>query len=240
MNKLEKASLSSVEARTYISLLEHGVVKASELSSYTGIPTSNLYAILNSLHEKGLASYSFQNNVKIYSASNPDTLKILFDSEVEKIRQSEADILQTISELKRRKPVEQKSFGFRYFESDHGLRAMWLEIIEQMGANQTHKLHVGSPKAYHNLQGFYNLYHNKRKSLKIPTKMIFDPRDKALAQKRQSENLEIKFQTTTSKCEWGIVDDKLFMQYKEKAFLIEDETFVESFSEMFDKLWKAI
>jgi sugar-specific transcriptional regulator TrmB len=240
METLQKAGLTIVESKTYVALLELGLAKASELSTYAKIPTSNLYGVLESLSEKGLVSYSLQNNVKIYQASNPDALKLLFDKEVEKIKLSENEVLQTISELKIRKSIQEKQAGFRYFESHHGLRAMWLELIDTMDANQSHKIHVGNPKAYQNLEGFYNLYHDKRKKLQIPTQMIFDSNDKKLADARKSAQLEIKFQKTNSECEWGIIDNKFFMQHKDKAFLIEDTKFVETFSKMFDTIWNSI
>ena len=63
MRNLQKAGLSQVEAKVYIGLLEIGNGKASDISTYTNVATSNLYAVLESLQSKGLVAINFQNNV---------------------------------------------------------------------------------------------------------------------------------------------------------------------------------
>lgn len=50
---LHQAGLTEYETRTYLTLLERGVMTASEVSEYSGVPYSKVYETLNSLERKG-------------------------------------------------------------------------------------------------------------------------------------------------------------------------------------------
>lgn len=52
---MEHLSLTGSEARTIVALLRLGTATLSQLSQTTGISRSNLYPVLDSLHERGLA-----------------------------------------------------------------------------------------------------------------------------------------------------------------------------------------
>jgi len=50
---LHEVGLTEYETRAYLILLERGVMTASEVSEYGGIPYSKVYETLNSLERKG-------------------------------------------------------------------------------------------------------------------------------------------------------------------------------------------
>lgn len=50
---LQQVGLTEYETRTYLTLLERGVMTASEISEYSGVPYSKVYETLNSLERKG-------------------------------------------------------------------------------------------------------------------------------------------------------------------------------------------
>lgn len=50
---LRQVGLTEYETRTYLTLLERGVMTASEVSEYSGVPYSKVYETLNSLERKG-------------------------------------------------------------------------------------------------------------------------------------------------------------------------------------------
>jgi len=81
-----------------------------------------------------------------------------------------------------------------------------------------------------------------RKQKKVKEQMIFPTEDKALAKKRKDKFTDIKFMDLKNDVEWGIVADRLFMQYitgkVPRGFLIEDKKFSKTFEQVFDNLWK--
>jgi sugar-specific transcriptional regulator TrmB len=50
---LRQVGLTEYEIKTYLTLLERGVMTASEVSEYSGVPYSKVYETLNSLERKG-------------------------------------------------------------------------------------------------------------------------------------------------------------------------------------------
>ncbi len=50
---LRQVGLTEYETRAYLTLLEQGVMTASEISEYSGVPYSKVYETLNSLERKG-------------------------------------------------------------------------------------------------------------------------------------------------------------------------------------------
>jgi sugar-specific transcriptional regulator TrmB len=50
---LRQVGLTEYETKTYLTLLERGVMTASEVSEYSGVPYSKVYETLNSLERKG-------------------------------------------------------------------------------------------------------------------------------------------------------------------------------------------
>ena len=50
---LREIGLREYETRAYLTLLERGVMTASEISEHGGVPYSKVYETLNSLERKG-------------------------------------------------------------------------------------------------------------------------------------------------------------------------------------------
>ena len=92
---LQKLGLEEQEVKTYIALLDLGGSTATKLAERTGLGRVHMYQIVNRLIERGLASYIVKNNVKYFSASDPETL-------LKDIQQKEQDLQKILPELKAR------------------------------------------------------------------------------------------------------------------------------------------
>lgn len=68
---LKEFGLNEYEARAYLALTIHGPVTASAISSYTGVASSKIYEILNSMQAKMLIEM-FSSKPKKYRAIDPD------------------------------------------------------------------------------------------------------------------------------------------------------------------------
>ena len=71
---LTKVGLTSQESRTYLALLRIQESQTGGICKNTGIASSNIYNILDSLIKKGLVGYRVQNNIKIFMPASPETL----------------------------------------------------------------------------------------------------------------------------------------------------------------------
>src|SRR3989338_11032182 len=92
---LQKFGLEKQEVKTYLGLLDLGESTATKLAERTGLGRVHMYQIVNRLIERGLASYIVKNNVKYFSASDPETL-------LKDIQQKEQDLQKILPELKAR------------------------------------------------------------------------------------------------------------------------------------------
>ena len=59
---LEKAGLTKIESKVYLSLLDLGPSLAGQISKHSGIHRRSVYDALDRLAEKGLISYIVKNN----------------------------------------------------------------------------------------------------------------------------------------------------------------------------------
>ena len=78
LEALKSAGLNDREALTYLDLQQNGESQTGKICKRTRIPSSQIYMILESLLEKGLVNFKIVNNIKVYRASDPDTLSNLF------------------------------------------------------------------------------------------------------------------------------------------------------------------
>src|SRR3989344_5837796 len=92
---LQKLGFEEQEVKTYLALLDLGEATATKLAERTGIGRVHMYQIVNRLIEKGIASYIIKNNVKYFSASDPEIF-------IKDIQQKEQDLQKILPELQMR------------------------------------------------------------------------------------------------------------------------------------------
>lgn len=240
---LEKIGLTNQEARTYLKLLELKEAKTGKICKETNIASSNIYKILEALIQKGLVNYRVQNNIKIFMPAPPETLNELFLKKQKELDEERKQIKKVISRLKTKEPEDESYSKYKYFEGIQGIKSMWYEINSTMNKSMHLKVHTAKRESYEKLIGFYTEHHKERKKKHIKERMIFPKEDKALAKKRSDKLTDIKFMDLKNEVEWGIIGNKLFMQYitgkTPRGFLIEDKKFSQTFEQVFDNLWKT-
>lgn len=248
MNKiieiLEKVGLTSQESRIYLALLELSESQTGNLCKYTNIASSNIYKLLDSLMQKGLVNYRLQNNIKIFMPANPETLNELFLKKQKKLEEERIEINNIITHLKKRKTETEPFSNYKYFEGISGIKSMWYEINDEMTNDYTIKIYTAKKESYQRFVGFYDEHHKIRQKKKIKEQLIFPKEDEELAKKRINQLTQIRFKDLKNQCEWGIIGNKLFMQYitgkTPRGFIIEDEKFAKTFEQTFNQIWDEI
>jgi sugar-specific transcriptional regulator TrmB len=71
---LVKMGLSKGEAKIYLTLLKNGQSSVNQLSEKVSLHRPNIYDYLQKLVDKGLVNYSTEENVKRFSAVEPEKL----------------------------------------------------------------------------------------------------------------------------------------------------------------------
>ncbi len=229
--ELEEFGLSKTEARVYSTLLILGESKASIITKKCESNRSNVYDALERLIEKGLVSYIFENNVKIFKSNNPKILedllnekknkltKILFDLEA-KYNNSLADDDATIFRGKK---------GIKYILDD----ALNAKEIYSFGAKSMFK-------EFYPI--YYHKWHKKREELKIKLKMIYTTKVKKEKIKEATKLFSMKF--LPEKYDYPstnlIYNDKfttIVWGEQPFAFVVKSKKAVETNKNFFDLLW---
>jgi len=249
MNIDEERSLTDIgltvaEAKVYVTLCELKHSKTGPLCEKVGIPSSKIYAILNSLMKKGLVSYTLRNNTKIFAATSPEILKELFAKKEASLKQEKDVLSHLIDELKTKQQLQPKAEGYRYFEGISGIRSLWLELTDDLKTlpkTEEILVYAGIRKAYETLLGLFEQFHKVRVSRGIKYKIIYPLGESELAKKRRKQLAEARFLDLQNEVEWAIVGKKLIIQNITqkipKAFVIEDALFVATFRQVFNQIW---
>ncbi|OIO25834.1 hypothetical protein AUJ14_03350 [Candidatus Micrarchaeota archaeon CG1_02_55_22] len=244
---LERIGLTNQESRTYLALMELQEAGSSAICKRTGIASSNIYAVLESLISKGLASYRVQNNVKIFMPSPPEVLNELFVEKQKRLEEERQEVSRMISQLKRMEPTKAPCSDYKYYEGLRGVKAMWHEInamVPKMTNYEIIRNYTSKPEGFEKLVKFYDEHHRLRKKHGIRERLIY-PLDKdgiALARRRTDKITETRLMKFGNYAEWGTAHGCFYIQYitgrSPRSFLIRDETFAQTFEQVYDQLWE--
>jgi len=75
----EKIGLKREHSDLYLALLESGIMPAGKLAKHLNVPRSTVYGLLDDLAQEGLVLQNEKNNVKLWQAVNPETIKTIIN-----------------------------------------------------------------------------------------------------------------------------------------------------------------
>ncbi|MGD9276028.1 MAG: helix-turn-helix domain-containing protein [Candidatus Pacearchaeota archaeon] len=99
--ELEGIGLTNSEILVYTTLLKIGQSATGKIVSNAKISSGKIYEVLDKLIDKGLAGYILKNNVKHFSALNPEKLKEYIAKKKKEIQEKEKEVGKIIPELKK-------------------------------------------------------------------------------------------------------------------------------------------
>lgn len=242
---LSEIGLSKPEIRVYAGLLEIGESQTGKICTHTKTPSSKIYAILESLIDKGLVSFTIKNNTRRYIASSAEAIKNLFAQKKKELDEKESKINDIISTLKKTAKQE-SSTKYRYFEGILGIKSIYQEILVHMKQNPKNvlKIHSADVEMTNRLLGFYSEFHQKRIEQKVQYRLFLGVDAEVDKEKRKKELTQIKQKRITNKIGWGVYGDYFFLNYnggKEPyGILITDPLVAHTFELLFDELWNSV
>ena len=130
-NILEEIGLTKQETRCYLAVYQLKESKAGKLSKESGIATSNIYPVIDSLIKKGLMSYKIKNNVKIFVPAPINSINSLIEEKQKLLNAQKKQAKKAILSLKTSNETQTIS-DYRYFEGMNGIKSMWTEILNYM------------------------------------------------------------------------------------------------------------
>lgn len=244
MKVLGQLGLTESEIKVYFALLELESSTVGPLIEKAKVPDSKIYAILEKLKEKGLASFVVKNNVKHFQASDPKNLVALLNEKEEEIAAERKELEEKVIPYieSRRKLTEEKQEATVY-ESYAGLKSAFNLILDNLNAGEEYCVFMlGESLREKRVISFFQAYHKKRMEKGIGVRLIsnIEFKDLVLGTHRY-KGMKIRF--SEQKLPVGIFifrNHVMTVLWGEKptAFVIKSKRNYEHYMEFFEGMWK--
>ena len=230
---LEEMGLSKGESSVYLSLLKLGETKVGSIIEKSGMASSAVHNSLNSLVEKGMASYIKKGKIKYYLAAPPKQIISLIEDKKKRFEK----ILPEL-ELQRNKMKDIQ--GAEIFEGTKGIMTMLNLLINDVKKGEEYLFFpVNLKDMNEEIQNFFQMYDAKRKEAGLIIKGLASKELKPLFAKRKI--LKMHYVDFPIPSNISICNDKVaFFSWGEKpvGYLIKSKQIAEMYSEFFHKIWK--
>lgn len=235
LHQLEELGLTANEAKVYLALLETGETKTGALVKKTSLHRVQIYDALESLIQKGLASYVIKENIKYFSPADPKAI-LAFLEEKEELAKS------LLPELELKQRLSLKKQQVAVYEGIKGLKSAMNNMLKELSPGGTHHVFASGNMAQA-MGPYYDLYQETKRQNRIVTRVIYDEsfREHADVIKRTSGRIRFyplsPFPTDT----WIYNDKVLIVTYTARppiAVLMTSEETAGSYRKLFDGFWK--
>lgn len=119
---LQKLGLEEKEANVYLALLQLGEATATLIAKKTNLDRTLIYQLANKLIERGLVSYIIKNNIRYFSATNPQ--KLLDD-----LKEKEQEVKKAMPGLVELAKAKEEETKVEIYRGKEGLRTVLKDII---------------------------------------------------------------------------------------------------------------
>jgi sugar-specific transcriptional regulator TrmB len=124
IEELKQLGLTEKESQTYLALLNMEETPVSQIAKKTQINRSLMYLVLDSLLEKGLATYVIKNNLRYYRAADPNKIISLLEEKQNIAKQILPDLLKLYAPRTKKPIVE-------ILEGKEGIYTLFNDILNQ-------------------------------------------------------------------------------------------------------------
>jgi sugar-specific transcriptional regulator TrmB len=230
---LEDIGLTKTEAKVYLTTLDLGSALAGAISQKSGIHRRSVYDALERLIEKGLVSFITKNNRKLFEAAEPKRLLQIADERMQNLK-------GVVPHLELRHGAAKEKQEAVFFKGKPALKTVF---DDQIAEKKTIYVVGASAEASDILQYYFTHYDKKRKSKRIPIKMIF-PEDSRKSKMLKNVPLsEIKFlpQKYISPVGTNIYGDRVAIVVwtdEPAAILIKNKAIADAYRKYFNFMWE--
>ena len=182
---LERLGLSKAEIKVYLALIEIGVSTTGPLCKRSGIPSSNMYSILDNLAFRGLVSYSITSNKKYFKAEDPNRLKELLLEQKNKLLDTESKLSIFIPELAKKYIKKEKEQELFVYEGIKGIKTALEFALKVLNKGSIFHVVDASKISNERLMGYFNDFHKRRVKKGIKYEVIYGVESLKYAKERK-------------------------------------------------------
>jgi len=242
--KLRNAGLTDYESRVYLALLEIGEGTSGDIIKKASIHTGKIYEILESLKNKGLISEVMKNNIKNYSATQPERIFDYLNVKKGELEKTEMDISAIMPLLLQKvKSAAKKPIKIEVYTGFEGFKTAFSKEMSKYSKNTEVLVFGIQPKSEYDkkISDFftYSVY-PERKRKKVLTRKIKD----ISSMNKQSNSKypkRVKYLDYKSLTIIEIYKDLVMIEsFLQNPIIltIESEEVSKSFKDQFEMMWK--
>ncbi len=241
---LQKIGLSEKEAKIYLATLELGQASVQQIANKAKVNRVTAYPVLEALTKKGFVSTFEQDNKNYYIASEPESLKSIFNIKRKELEESEKYFDMLLPDLKLITNTKKDKPTIKFYEGKNGILNCFIEFYKNLDKKNKNNEKV---RIFYNndlLKNFFNdeelkKFRKVRLKNKIQSKVMY--KSKVPKQSTPDGNrVRITGKELIINCDISIYADKMMIAtYGKKisAIMIQNKDIVESYKTMFDLAW---
>ena len=233
---LSELNLTDSEIKIYKFLLNYGKSSVGDISKKTEIHRRNVYDCLDRLIKKGFASYIEENNIKVYSITNPKTI-------MQKLEDKKNYFENVLPELLNKFNSNHNKSETQFFSGKEGLKQIF---EDQINIEKEILISASNVKITEILKYYFEQFDMKRKEKNINVKIIFDLNilenkeiKKELAKIPLAKIKYIKNFNSTQMSEYVYGDNVAIVVWSENpiGILIREREIAKAYREKFELIW---
>lgn len=237
---LKELGLSENEAKVYFASLSLGPASVLKIAKAAEIKRTTVYSVVESLKQKGLMNLEVKGFKKLYVAQDPEKLETILESKRNKLK----NLLPEFAALYNLKGGE--SF-IKYYEGLEAVKSVYEGLIKDIKPHEDYLI-VSDQEKWLNADKEYFLEFSKRRA-KLPIKIRLLLQDTPGAREFKNYekiyNFKIKLLPSQTKLNTNLVvipERAIIHQLTPPiiAIVIENQSVIQMFREMFEIMWKAI
>lgn len=239
-NLMKEIGLPNSEISVYVLLVKLGSSKASSLVRELGLHRSRIYEALSRLMDKGLVSSVIKNNIKYFSASNPEKLLEYVEEQKAKLESKQESIKKLLPELKKQFELKPEAEA-RVLYGKEGFKTMRNDCLKQ---KKDIYLIGGKGKEYQALEFFFPGFDKKRIKLGIRFRILADFGVQDIKENKELKLAEFKTlpKDFSSPAVINIYGDRvvnvLWKNLEPICFMIINKDIADSYRKWFELMWK--
>lgn len=227
---LQGLGLEPKEAKVYLALVDLGETTATRLAEEAGVDRTLVYQLTAKLIERGLATYIVKNNVRHFSASDPDIL-------LKNVQEKEQQLKGVLPDLKARHLRRRQQTTVEIYRGREGVATILKMIVRE---GQPYCILGGAQEACAIFELQNRQFLAQAERLRLPGKILARRSDSFfIGRNEEYRFVPDSFLSSTTMVVWGEKTGIFVWSEPYYVILIENGEIAKSNLTVFQYLWSG-
>ncbi|MFA7302509.1 MAG: helix-turn-helix domain-containing protein [Candidatus Paceibacterota bacterium] len=239
-NTLVDSGLSENEARVYLAALSLGPCTVLAISRAAGIKRTTVYAVIESLKQKGLMNVEVRGFKTLFAAQDPERLLSLLESRKEIVRKAMPDFASLYN-------LKGGESTIKYYEGLEGIKSVYEDLIKTIRPHEDYSIISNQGEWYNLDKKFFQDFTERRAKLPINIRLLSQdsPTAREFAKFARNYNMQIKFlpEGTNLVTNLVVVPERVVIHQLTapiSATVIENKSAIQMHQQFFELMWNSI